>query len=193
MTVLVMRVACVICACVVALGVLAGCDDDSDDGMSTQEGTVTESTTPDKPKSTEGTETETSGTEAAKPAFKSGGTAATVVRRGPRYFETPSSNIGCYIDQRAVRCDIRERNWDPPPPDRPCELDYGQGIALSVRGRADFVCAGDTALGGPATLEYGAVTRRGFLRCRSGMKGITCNEVRSGHGFFLAREGYRIF
>jgi hypothetical protein len=167
-------------ACLLGMGVLAGCGDDEED-------TVTETVT------TEGTETTDTapGTESAETA-----TTAAVprrVRRGPRYFETPSSNIGCYIDARAVRCDIRERNWDPPPDDQDCELDYGQGIALGASGRADFICAGDTTLGGPATLGYGEVSRRGRLRCRSGQKGVTCSEIRSGHGFFLSRESYRIF
>jgi hypothetical protein len=173
-------------ACALCLGAL-GCGNDDSDGEDTVTETVTtEAAETEAEESAGGGEAATGG-EAAEPL------AARPVRRGPRYFETPSSNIGCYVSARSTRCDIRERNWDPPPSDTECELDYGQGIGLSPNGKADFVCAGDTALGGPATLGYGEVSRRGFLRCRSGSKGITCTEVRSGHGFFLSRESYRIF
>ena len=54
-----------------------------------------------------------------------------------------------------VRCDIAERDWEPPPAPAYCELDYGQGIALSAGGDPEFVCAGDTALGADAPLPYG--------------------------------------
>src|SRR5690242_16944056 len=29
-------------------------------------------------------------------------------------FTSPTGNIGCYIDQRSVRCDIGDRDWKPP-------------------------------------------------------------------------------
>ena len=171
-------------ACVLGVAVLAGCGDDEDSE------TVTETVTTEQTVSTDSVETEETETEDTTPTVDADDVPVT---SGPRYFQTPSGNIGCYVSARAARCDIRERNWDPPQADEPCELDYGQGIALSASGKADFVCAGDTALGGPATLDYGAVSRRGSLRCRSGMKGITCSDAASGHGFYLSRESYRIF
>jgi hypothetical protein len=172
-------------ACLLGVIVLAGCGDDSGGGK-----TVTETVTTDQTESAPSTDT-----GAAEARTTTGTTQAPdrQIKRGPHYFETPSSNVGCFIDPKAVRCDIRERNWDPPPDEENCELDYGQGIALSASGEAKFVCAGDTTLGGPATLPYGAVSRRGALRCRSGTKGITCSEAAGGHGFFLSRESYRIF
>ena len=161
----------------------AGCGDDEDSE------TVTETVTAEETVTTESTESPE--TDTTTPTDSSGDVPVT---RGPRYFQTPSGNIGCYVDARTARCDIRERNWDPPASGEPCELDYGQGIAVSAQGgKADFVCAGDTALGGPSVLDYGQVSRRGSLRCRSGGKGVTCIESRSGHGFFLSRERYRLF
>ena len=115
--------------------------------------------------------------------------------RGPKYFETPSSNIGCYVDASAARCDIRERDWEPPEIPKSCVkagVDYGQGIAVG-KTHADFVCAGDTALGGKATLDYGQVAQRGAFRCKSEESGMTCTNIENGAGFFLSREIYRIF
>ena len=109
-----------------------------------------------------------------------------------RQFQTPSGNIGCYLDANAARCDIRKRDWKPTPPPQPCELDYGQGIVVSAD-HAEFVCACDTTLGGPNTLGYGEVAQRGRFVCESEEDGVTCSHTGNGHGFFLSRESYRVF
>lgn len=46
-----------------------------------------------------------------------------------------------------ARCDIERRSWRPPPRPKQCPpiVDFGQGIEVDARGRARFVCAGDTA------------------------------------------------
>jgi hypothetical protein len=62
-------------------------------------------------------------------------------------FSSPSKNIGCALDRTAVRCDIRQRDWRPPPKPRSCELDWGFGLTVDRRGRGQFVCADDTVLG----------------------------------------------
>jgi uncharacterized protein DUF6636 len=114
---------------------------------------------------------------------------------GPHYFETPSHNIGCYLSAHDVRCDIRERDWNPPPEPKSCikiGLDYGQGLVVG-QNRAEFVCAGDTALGGPGLLGYGHSARRGSIYCISRTAGITCRNAGNGHGFFLSRARYRLF
>ena len=121
--------------------------------------------------------------------------AAAQGNHGPRYFETPSHNIGCYVDRHAARCDIRERSWSPPPEPKSCikiGLDFGQGLVVGQH-RAEFVCAGDTSLGGKAVLGYGQSTRRGSIVCLSEQRGITCRNNAIAHGFFLSRERYRIF
>ena len=74
-------------------------------------------------------------------------------------FTSPTGNIGCYIDRSSVRCDIGDRDWEPPAAPQSCKLDYGQGIELRAGGAADFVCAGDTALGAGDLLEYGQIDR----------------------------------
>ncbi len=108
-------------------------------------------------------------------------------------FSSPTGNIGCFIDPSRVRCDIGERDWDPPDPPADCELDYGGGIELVAGGAADFVCAGDTALGAGPALDYGESIAAGLLRCESSRAGISCRDVESGRGFAIARERYEIF
>jgi hypothetical protein len=109
-------------------------------------------------------------------------------------FQSPSKNIGCAGDGRYVRCDIRERDWSPPPKPASCDVDYGQGAAISRRGkRGSLVCAGDTALGAGRVLAYGRTRRLGNgLRCKSLKSGMRCVNSR-GHGFKLSRESYRLF
>jgi hypothetical protein len=114
---------------------------------------------------------------------------------GPHYFETPSHNIGCYLSQHDARCDIRDRDWSPPPEPKSCikfGVDYGQGLVVGPN-NAEFVCAGDTVLGGPGLLGYGHSARRGSIFCVSRSAGITCRNADNRHGFFLARARYRIF
>jgi hypothetical protein len=108
-------------------------------------------------------------------------------------FTSPSGNVGCYIDSTAARCDISERDWAPPPRPADCEFDYGQGITLSTGGAPNFVCAGDTALGGGTPLAYGQSITAGTLRCDSAETGITCADSMTKHGFSIARERYQLF
>ncbi len=168
------------CAALLAALILAGCG-----GGGTK--TVTE-TQPAGP------ETTTTGSTSSTTAPTTP-TVTIAGNQGPRYFETPSHNIGCYVSAHDARCDIRERAWSPPPEPASCRkigLDYGQGIVVGPH-RAEFVCAGDTALGGHAVLGYGQAAVRGSIQCRSAANGITCTNLGNGHGFFLSRESYRTF
>jgi hypothetical protein len=108
-------------------------------------------------------------------------------------FTSPSGNVGCFIASTTARCDVSERDWSPPPRPADCEFDYGQGISLEPGGRAGFVCAGDTALGGGQPLAYGKSLSAGALVCESSESGITCRDTATGHGFSIAREAYRLF
>jgi hypothetical protein len=109
-------------------------------------------------------------------------------------FQSPSGNIGCVIDrQSGVRCDIRNRDWRPPPKPASCQLDWGQGLEVGRRGRGHFVCAGDTTLGQGRRLAYGKAIRRGRFRCVSRRSGMRCVNRRNGHGFALSRERARRF
>jgi hypothetical protein len=109
-------------------------------------------------------------------------------------FQSPSGNIGCVIGRRGgVRCDIRNRDWRPPPKPASCRLDWGFGLTVERRGRGRFVCAGDTTLGQGRRLAYGDAIRRGRFRCVSRRSGMRCVNRRNGHGFALSRERARRF
>jgi hypothetical protein len=108
-------------------------------------------------------------------------------------FSSPTKNIGCFIARDGVRCDIRERSWKPPHPHRACELDFGQGITLTPGDMPSFVCAGDTALGSKSTLAYGKAIQAGVLRCDSKPTGMTCRDTKTGRGFTLSRQIYKLF
>lgn len=108
-------------------------------------------------------------------------------------FTSPSGNVGCMIDATYARCDVLERDWEPPPRPAECEFDYGQGVGMSAGEKPAFVCAGDTALGGGEPLAYGSSVNAGPFTCDSTEAGITCRDSGTGHGFSLAREAYRLF
>ncbi len=110
-------------------------------------------------------------------------------------FTSPSGNIGCILVPDYARCDIRERDWSPPPrpADCPSFTGYGQGIGLDTGSFARFVCAGDTAMGSGSPLGYGESITKGVITCSSAQSGITCRDSQSGHGFSIARQGYQLF
>jgi hypothetical protein len=103
-------------------------------------------------------------------------------------FSSPSGNIHCEISSAQARCDIAAHTWQAPPKPADCEGDWGQGLQVSAAG-AGFVCASDSAAGGPP-LAYGASIERGDLRCDSDKDGVTCVHRPSGHTFSLARATY---
>jgi hypothetical protein len=105
-------------------------------------------------------------------------------------FTSPTGNISCYIDPRRVRCDIVERDWQPPPRPADCDLDFGQGISLSAGGSPRFVCAGDTARNREPAIPYGESIAAGSLRCDSAESGMSCNDLDTGRGFTLSRQDY---
>ena len=109
------------------------------------------------------------------------------------HFASPSGNIGCIMTRAGVRCDIRERDWTPPPKPASCELDWGSGVSVGRHGRASIVCAGDTTLGASRHLAYGDAERLGRFRCLSRRVGMRCVNRRNGHGFLLSRERLRRF
>jgi hypothetical protein len=112
------------------------------------------------------------------------------------FFRSPTGNIGCVIAEGIARCDIQNRNWSPPPRPRSCfgDTGYGQGLLVGTTGRAHFVCAGDTALNpSGSALPYGRDSKVDGFTCHSASDGITCASNRTGRGFLLNRERYRIF
>ena len=168
---------------------LAGCGDGGQETV-----TVTETSAASTTDSSTAGSTGATSTTTASSTTEDGGTPAadeTVTKLTG--FTSPTGNIGCYIDRRSVRCDIGDRDWEPPPAPKSCDLDYGQGIELRAGGPAAFVCAGDTALGGGDALDYGRSIAAGLLVCESEESGMTCRDTETGRGFSLSKQGYDIF
>jgi hypothetical protein len=109
-------------------------------------------------------------------------------------FRTPSRNIGCVFRRAAhnqpafLRCDVL--SGLKPAPRRGCQLDW-VGLGLTPRGRANPICAGDTAVDSRSRiLAYGRTWRRGPFRCISRRTGLSCtNQAR--RGFVLSRSTWR--
>jgi hypothetical protein len=111
-------------------------------------------------------------------------------------FVSPTGNIGCAIAGGVARCDIVNRSWSPPPRPSSCssQVDFGQGIEIGKSGAATFVCAGDTArTPGSPKLAYGTGTGVDGFVCVSRTAGMTCTRPRTGRGFTISAQGYKLF
>lgn len=104
-------------------------------------------------------------------------------------FQLPSGNIGCTLSEHVLVCDIL--SGLSPEPSQPCELDW-TGIEVEASGPAQPRCAGDTAFDQKApVLQYGSRWELDGFTCSSATTGLTC-ENRGGHGFSLARAGWKV-
>lgn len=111
---------------------------------------------------------------------------------GDVFFLSPSKNIGCSLSETGARCDIGDRTWAPPPKPSSCEVDFGQGVTVVGTSPASLTCAGDTVLVGDDVLDYGHLVTRGDFECRSATTGMSCRNVKTNHGFSLAKEKYTL-
>jgi hypothetical protein len=126
------------------------------------------------------------------------------------YFQTPSGNIQCVFGYRGaadvhafVLCGIKS-GLKPPPPSRGPRCLVPNRVVVSHTGRASLAgpsaCPGEPEGdagpfgGGPSVspLGYGKTWLGGGLSCTSAVTGLTCRN-KSGHGFFLSRESWRLF
>lgn len=154
----------------VTLGALAGC---SSSGGSTSPATATPSAR--------------AGMGTAGPPSP----AVSLVERAN--FQSPSKNITCALTTGSVRCDIGNRNWQPPAAPSSCQLDWGQGMTIA-NGKVSFVCAGDTVMGTATfVLPYGSSVRAGSVQCDSGNAAMRCTDQKTQHGFTLSVQDYNIF
>jgi hypothetical protein len=116
------------------------------------------------------------------------------------FFRTPSGNIACNYASgfdripAYVRCDVASGLHDPTPR-RPknCDLEYGDSIGMSKRGRPGLTCHGDTVRDRHArVIAYGHTWRHDGFTCLSQAIGLRCTNL-SRHGFFLSRERWYTF
>jgi hypothetical protein len=108
-------------------------------------------------------------------------------------FETPSHNIGCILTEQGARCDIRAHSWPLPKKPASCEFDYGGSLFIGTRGRGEYGCVSDSAMGIGGVLAYGESIRKSHFVCTSEEAGVRCVNRRDGHGFFLSRQRVRLF
>jgi hypothetical protein len=168
---------------------LAGCG-----GQAQNPPTVTVTKTVEEPGTTapqESTSTQEAGSTSAEQ-----GTPPEIA--GPStLFSSPTGNIGCAIDKDYARCDIAQKDWAAPAAPASCpDLEYGDALEVSGDSAADFACHGDTTRGSDDVLDYGdsiQATRAGVVVCTSSSAGMTCENTRSGHGFFISRQSYKAF
>jgi hypothetical protein len=112
--------------------------------------------------------------------------------RNLRFFQSPSGNISCAMNRQGARCEIAQKEWELPKP-RGCDLDWGSSISLGD-GPAEATCAGDTvALPEAPVLAYGELSRKRPIECTSSRSGVRCQNTRTGHGFLISRQVYRLF
>jgi len=111
---------------------------------------------------------------------------------GNMQFETPSTNIGCYISYAEAICDIHDHAYPVPPPPSDCPLAYGPSVEVRPGRAGSFACVGGVAFVDGPVLEYGQGVRAGSIECRSSVEGVTCTTD-DGHGFFQSRGAYRFW
>jgi hypothetical protein len=109
-------------------------------------------------------------------------------------FHTPSKNIYCMASDTAdegssVDCELitmtNEKPLLPQPSD--CEQDWGTRFALSGKGKATMVCAGDTVRSDDAfNVPYGNLVRLSDLACAATETGLECTN-NEAHGFKISK------
>jgi hypothetical protein len=118
-------------------------------------------------------------------------------------FKTPSGNIVCGYSiapdgDASMECGVKS-GLKPPPHPIHCQAGdpNDKRVSLTATGLARAVlCAGDP---GPFVVEskagvlgYGQTWSGGGISCTSATTGVTCRN-RAGHGFFVSRDGWRLF
>ncbi|UEJ82104.1 hypothetical protein Bra3105_14850 [Brachybacterium halotolerans subsp. kimchii] len=102
---------------------------------------------------------------------------------------SPTGNITCSLDDDSVGCSLDDRSFGGDSED--CSSGpFSIGIA---DGKADLKCG--TTFGGdsPTTLAYDESATQGDTACRSESDGMTCWNVKTGHGFTVAKSAYETF
>ncbi len=131
-------------------------------------------------------------------------------------FVTPSGRITCLLTVEYARCDYltSDRAWSLPEPYF-CDLSWGW--SMFVARATSITCVGDNILllselgsgyetwhtaSDPtvtwngirlAALPDGAALGVEPYRCDSGVAGVTCRNMTTGHGFTMSQEAYKIF
>jgi len=115
-------------------------------------------------------------------------------RADSHYFQSPSGNILCAIDDGSAACDISDSTYQPPPPlDCGKHIPSGSHFTLTPGNPGTIECYGDTlrVLVQP-TLEYGRTISAGTITCDNEPSGMKCTDTSSGHFFQIGRNAYNL-
>ena len=117
-------------------------------------------------------------------------------------FVSPSGNIHCHYDPRAVAppngtrrlltCALLHADYAMRL-QRRCLAGDWHGFGLGAKARPTIFCTGNPDFSiRPVytTLAYGKSWVRGAFTCTSRITGVTCRNQR-GHGVFISRQSYR--
>lgn len=110
-------------------------------------------------------------------------------------FQSPSGNIQCTMfthtdGQNEARCEVAVHNWQAPPRNDICQLDWGSRFELPQDGRGGFACYNSNLPAPQETLAYGQGRQLGTLVCISQPSAMTCTDTATGHFFRVSRETY---
>jgi Family of unknown function (DUF6636) len=125
------------------------------------------------------------------------------------YLKTPSGSVYCdylyggetFPTYRYVRCGFKGKlspQEAKPKGGCPKDTDYvGNRMEVLAKGRGQTEpCAGDAGpFGNPkaaVAIPYGQTWHGGPFSCTSSKQGMRCKR-RDGHGFYLAKTGWRVF
>ncbi len=119
-------------------------------------------------------------------------------RTGAAQFLTADRNIACTLagaDGFAVRCEIFEKMWLPPPQASDCAHGTGWGHGLTMKDSVSAVgCFADTLRGRSfPVLAVGHGVRVGSVECANLGPGVQCTDLASHQGFALTGTFYSFF
>ena len=111
-----------------------------------------------------------------------------------RVFTISGSNIGCVLSATGVRCGIEHRSWTAPAQPKTCKSSWGDTLALTSQGLAQFACGGGDAVNKLAkVIPSGWDTTVGDYTCQVRSFDVDCFNDKSNSGFTISRTGYSIY
>ena len=114
-----------------------------------------------------------------------------------QYFQSPSGNIVCVIEQQnieSVRCDLGVDRQSYTARPAACQGRWGRSFGVAETGMGFLNCVTDLirAPRDAVVLPYGVALDVDGIICRSETTGMTCTN-RDGGGFSVRRAEQRIF
>jgi hypothetical protein len=120
---------------------------------------------------------------------------ASPAQAAPAYYDftVPSGNISCLMTPSYARCDIFTHTYKPTKKPASCHSGWGQSLFVTKSGKGHFLCIGDSIDGSTRILKYGKSKTFGRFKCTSRKAGMTCTNLKNGHGFKMSQSSYKVF